>query len=73
MRSSAEVSIDLSTDELLSDPSAAQVEIEDIGALASTQPAAKQAHGPEAAAAEDGSIEIELTAEQIDALLSGKL
>jgi hypothetical protein len=75
MRSSAVVSIDLSTEDLLQDSSAAaQVEIDDVSAFApprSDAPSAPKAPAPAATECDD-SVEIELTSEQIDALLSGR-
>lgn len=71
MRSSAEYSIDLSTEDLLQDSSTPV--IENVNAKdhppSTSSPAPTQASVP----SDDDSIEIELTAEQIDALLSGQL
>jgi hypothetical protein len=74
MRPSIEVSIELAAQELLAPPSpTGMVEVDDICAvdpeLRSEAPAANVA-GPQAHAGDE--LEIELTAEQIDALLSGK-
>ncbi|MGH8236216.1 MAG: hypothetical protein ACREXP_04240 [Steroidobacteraceae bacterium] len=57
MRASPEISIDLSADELLSPLPPA---------------ATKVAHSPAAIADYEDTVEIELTAEQMDALLSGR-
>ena len=56
MRASPEFSIDLSADELLSP----------------LPPVPTKAHSPAALADYEDTVEIELTAEQMDALLSGK-
>ena len=57
MRASPEISIDLSADELLSPLPPAPTKV---------------AHSPAALADYEDTVEIELTAEQMDALLSGK-
>jgi hypothetical protein len=69
MRASTEVSIYLTAQELLSLPEpTAMVEVDDIGAVDPLpQPGAANAqHAP----ADDGIVEIELTAAQMDELLS---
>lgn len=78
MRTSIEVSIDLSAQELLSLPApAAMAKVDDICAIdpppLAQAGAANSSHSPPANAlpqAADDTIEIELTAEQMDALLS---
>lgn len=83
MRTSIEVSIDLSAQELLSLPAPAAMAkvddicVDDICALdplpLAQAPAANSSHLPPANVlppAADDTIEIELTAEQMDALLS---
>jgi hypothetical protein len=77
MRPSIEVSIELTAQELLAPPSTGLVEVEDVCAVdpgleagcaaPNTAPAR-----PAGAASQNDSVEIELTAEQIDALLSGR-
>ena len=71
MRSSAEFSVDFSTEELLQDASDAKV---DAGSATPLQTAAQYASRPPpvpaSIAPEEDCVEIELTAEQIDALLS---
>jgi hypothetical protein len=69
MRSSAEFSIDFSAEELLQESGPAQASIDP--AIVSSS----RANPPTSAtpAGDDDPIEIELTAEQIDALLDGKL
>lgn len=76
MRSSTEVSIDLSTEELLQDsrPSG-QLETHEVSVVGTPPPATQTApNGQQAETSNiEDAIEIELTAEQIDALLSGNL
>lgn len=70
MRASLEFAIDLTAQDLLSLPGpTAMIEVDDIDAfdLLLQAPAANV---PQPAA--DDTVEIELTAEQIDAMLSGK-
>lgn len=69
MRASTEVSIDLTAQELLSLPEpTAMVEVDDIGAV-QPLPQASAANAPDTPA-DDGIVEIELTAAQMDGLLS---
>lgn len=76
MKQSTEISIDLAAQELLAPPSLdAMVEVDDIGTidpLLSTGSFVANTGLHPAPPADDDSIEIELTAEQIDALLSGR-
>jgi hypothetical protein len=79
MQSSTEISIDLTAQELLAPPAPPEIiQVEDIGeidpalrtgafAATATKTAAQVQSAP---ADEADSVEIELTAEQIDALLS---
>jgi hypothetical protein len=77
MQASAEISIDLDATELLSPPDpAGTIEVEDFSALDPT--AASAAQGPHeptksgvSSAPPQDALEIELTPEQIDELLSG--
>jgi hypothetical protein len=70
MRASLEISIDLTAQDLLSLPDpTAMVEVDDICAF-DPLPQAPAANMPQPAASD--TVEIELTAEQIDAMLSGK-
>lgn len=75
MRSSAEFSIDFSAEELLQESGPAQATKPTAHAPSGTQadatPAAAGTTSP--TTNDDDSIEIELTPEQIDALLSGDL
>jgi hypothetical protein len=80
MHSSTEISIDLTAQELLAPPAPPEIiQVEDIGeidpalrtgafAATATQTAAQVQSAP--AGETDDSVEIELTAEQIEALLS---
>jgi hypothetical protein len=78
MQPSTEISIDLTAQELLSPPELTDiVQVEDIGEIdpalrtgAFTTTAASVQQAPADAVSTDDSVEIELTAEQIDALLS---
>jgi hypothetical protein len=78
MQPSTEISIDLTAQELLSPPELADIiQVEDIGEIdpslrtgSFTTTAASVQQAPADAGSTDDSIEIELTAEQIDALLS---
>ena len=70
MRAFPEISIDLTAQDLLSLPApTAMVEVDDICAF-DPLPHAAAANVPHAAA--DDTVEIELTAAQIDAMLSAK-
>jgi hypothetical protein len=73
MRASNEVSIDLTAQEALEPPPrTGMVEVDDIGAVEpATLPESGAANSPQAppAPAYDETIEIELTAEQMDTLL----
>ena len=70
MRASLEISIDLTAQDLLSLPGPSEmVEVDDICAF-DVLPQALAANVPQPAA--DDTVEIELTAEQIDAMLSAK-
>lgn len=75
MRASIEVSIELTAQELLTQPtSTAMVEVDDICSLDPlplAQAPAANSTDPTLAATDD-VIEIELTAAQMDAMLSGK-
>jgi hypothetical protein len=76
MRSSTEISIDLTAQDLLSLPApTAMVEVDDIGAfdpLATSPAASVSSRSTALAMALDDTVEIELTAEQMDAMLSSK-
>ena len=73
MRSSAEFSIDLSTQELLESPAFGPVEVDDISSIVPLPGTAADivAHDRSYSMQAD-SIEIELTAQQMDALLNGE-
>lgn len=77
MQASAEISIDLDATELLSPPApTGTIEVEDFGALeaslgAGTHAAQEEAKPSASGARAEGELEIELTPEQIDELLSG--
>jgi hypothetical protein len=79
MQPSAEVEIDLTTQELLDPPPlTSQIEVDDIGdidpLLRTGSFVANAAAAPAAdPLAADGSVEIELTADQMDALLDEPL
>jgi hypothetical protein len=75
MQPSTEISIDLTAQELLSPPQPTDIiQVEDIGevdpALRTGAFAASAQQAPADTASTDDSVEIELTAEQIDAMLS---
>ena len=78
MQPSTEISIDLTAQELLSPPEPTEiVQVEDIGEIdpslrtgSFTATAASVQQAPADAGSTDDSIEIELTADQIDALLN---
>ena len=85
MKSSIEISIDLTAQELLAPPTlASMVEFDDIGdidpllrtgsfvANSDSSPSVSPAEAADGEVDADDSIEIELTAEQIDALLRGR-
>ncbi|HEX7113933.1 MAG TPA: hypothetical protein VF193_02275 [Steroidobacter sp.] len=77
MQASAEISIDLDATELLSPPAPdGTIEVEDFGAIDAPPEAAAQGtqepvKSEAASAPPQDALEIELTPEQIDELLSG--
>ena len=70
MRPTPEISVELTTQELLSPPeSAGPIEIDDICRFATVETATAAVN---TAPADDEEVEIELTAEEMDALFEGR-